>query len=109
MSRKNISLSEPIQKRAKAIIFERGFNGLSDLIGTLIREDFERRFGPVKLSEIGVSSATGAKVATDFVAALVAGAEATKPPAQAQAAKRPPARRSKKRRSAKGPSKPPAA
>jgi hypothetical protein len=41
--RKNISLSKEVKKRADAIIKARGFSGLSDLIQTLIREEFERR------------------------------------------------------------------
>lgn len=41
--RKNISISDPIEKRAEELIRARGFSGLSDLIATLIREEWERR------------------------------------------------------------------
>lgn len=43
MSRKNISLTEPIEERANEVIRERGFTGLSDMIAVLVREEFERR------------------------------------------------------------------
>ena len=51
MSRKNISLSEQIEQRAQAVIESRGFSGLSDLIAVLVREEYERRFGPMMLTE----------------------------------------------------------
>lgn len=41
--RKQISLSEQIEARADDIILARGFDGLSDLLATLIREEWERR------------------------------------------------------------------
>jgi hypothetical protein len=44
--RKNISLSSQVEERAKAIIKARGFDGLSDLIAALVREEFERRHPP---------------------------------------------------------------
>lgn len=43
MSRKNISLTKPIDERAAKLIEARGFTGLSDLIAVLVREEFERR------------------------------------------------------------------
>lgn len=43
MSRKNISLNEVMEERAQALIRARGFSGLSDLLATLIREEYERR------------------------------------------------------------------
>ena len=43
MSRKNISLSDKIEDRAKKLIAKRGFDGLSDMIAVLVREEFERR------------------------------------------------------------------
>jgi len=46
MSRKNISLSEPIEERAQQLIKARGFSGLSDMLATLIREEYERRHPP---------------------------------------------------------------
>lgn len=45
--RKNISLSAQVEERAKAIIEARGFDGLSDLIAALVREEYERRQPPV--------------------------------------------------------------
>lgn len=49
MSRKNVSLTKPIDERAAAIIHARGFTGLSDMIAVLVREEFERR--QMKLEE----------------------------------------------------------
>lgn len=46
MSRKNIHLTDPIEARAAEIIRERGFSGLSDMLATLIREEYERRRPP---------------------------------------------------------------
>jgi len=42
MTRKNISLNLIIQERAEALIKLRGFTGLSDLLSSLIREEWER-------------------------------------------------------------------
>lgn len=44
--RKNISLTQPVEDRAAAIMEARGFNGLSDMIATLVREEYERRHPP---------------------------------------------------------------
>jgi hypothetical protein len=43
--KKHISISKRDEERAEEIIELRGFDGLSDLIKTLIREEHERRFG----------------------------------------------------------------
>lgn len=43
MSRKNVSITKPIDERVNALIKERGFRGLSDMIATLVREEFDRR------------------------------------------------------------------
>lgn len=40
--RKNISISAEMEKRANRIIARRGFDGFSDLIATLIREESEK-------------------------------------------------------------------
>jgi hypothetical protein len=46
LSRKNVSLSLPIEARAQELIRARGFQGMSDLLATLIREEYERRQPP---------------------------------------------------------------
>lgn len=66
MSRKNISLTEPIDARAQEIIRRRGFTGLSDMIATLVREEYERRFG--------VSSANSLALADSIVSDAISGA-----------------------------------
>jgi hypothetical protein len=45
--RQNIYMTEPLRERAEAIIQERGLNGLTDLVKTLIREEYERRRQPM--------------------------------------------------------------
>ncbi len=47
MSRKNISISDPVEQRAKEVMKARGIVGLSSLMDVLIREEFERRQAPV--------------------------------------------------------------
>jgi hypothetical protein len=59
MSRKNISLPEAINDRAKELIAARGFSGLSDLIAVLIREEYERRGSPALLKESPSAYAAG--------------------------------------------------
>ena len=44
--RKNISLHDEVEKRAEELIRARGFSGLSDLVQSLIREEYERRHAP---------------------------------------------------------------
>lgn len=51
MSRKNISLTDPIEERALAIISKRGFTGLSDMIAVLVREEYERKVASGEIRE----------------------------------------------------------
>lgn len=41
--RKNLSFSDEVEKRANAIMQERGLDGLSELFQTLVREEYDRR------------------------------------------------------------------
>lgn len=51
--RKNVSLTAPIEERAKEIIRLRGFTGLSNMIAVLVREEYERKIAqpPAALKE----------------------------------------------------------
>ena len=74
MSRKQISLSDAIDERAKAIIKARGFSGLSGLLDALIREEYERRYPPI-ISEPGAyvlndKTSLSKKTLSDAVEAL---------------------------------------
>jgi Arc/MetJ-type ribon-helix-helix transcriptional regulator len=46
LSRKNVSLSPQIEARASELIQARAFQGMSELIAALIREEYERRHPP---------------------------------------------------------------
>jgi hypothetical protein len=70
MSRKNVSLTKPIDARAEKIITTRGFTGLSDMIAVLVREEFERRGLTLPDDELRETSAPykAAKPVADYSA-----------------------------------------
>jgi hypothetical protein len=68
--RKNISLSQQVEERAKAIIEARGFDGLSDLLAALIREEYERRQPPT-LQETHTAYKTEADISPERKAELL--------------------------------------
>jgi hypothetical protein len=75
--RRNVSLSAQVEARAEQIIKARGFDGLSDMVQTLIREEYERRHPAHVLKEDPapygkkISSTTAA--AKDLLSASAAG------------------------------------
>jgi hypothetical protein len=72
MSRKQISLTDPVEERAKSIINRRGFNGLSDMIATLVREEYERRgLAPASLKDAPASSTPAQQEAEAPIVAAV--------------------------------------
>lgn len=68
MPRKNVSLPSAIQKRAKEIIKVRGFNGLSDCLQALVREEYERRTPPTVIPS-GKAAIDPAKESADQIQA----------------------------------------
>jgi hypothetical protein len=93
----NISMKQPIQQRAKKVMAARGFGGLSEMVATLVREEFERR--GMTLPDPGAATLSlreDAAAARVVAAAAEDAAEALRPPTPIAKAKYHISRRSKR-------------